>query len=188
MVTVEDARETQVVTTPKRRQRKRSSEYVKDLFEQHADSAFRFAYVLTSDRETAEDLVQEAFVRVVGRLGSLRQPDSFRAYLNKAVLNLARGIARQRQRENEALLRLARIELPDDPPAHEEQDRRLWQALMSLPPRQRAVIYLRFYEDLSQTEVAHLLDTSIGSIKSLTYRALNVLRDVFADGGRDEQR
>src|SRR2546430_8663604 len=76
-----------------------------ELYRDHAEPALRLAYLLTGDRGLAEDLVQEAFVRVAGRFVQLRDPDAFGAYLRRAVVNLANSHFRRRRVERTYLAR-----------------------------------------------------------------------------------
>ena len=69
------------------------------LYVQHAPAAFRLAYLLTGDIRLAEDLVQEAFVRLIGRFSDLRHPEAFPAYLRRTVVNLSYGTFRHRRVE-----------------------------------------------------------------------------------------
>src|SRR5689334_10267877 len=68
-----------------------------ELYLGHADAAVRLAYLLTGDRDVAEDLVQDAFVRLAGRLVHLRDPGAFDAYLRKTVVNLSNSYFRRRR-------------------------------------------------------------------------------------------
>src|SRR5438270_10702370 len=70
-----------------------------ELYLQHADDAVRLAYLLTGDRALAEDLVQDAFVRLAGRLVHLRDPGAFHAYLRRTVVNLSNSHFRRRKVE-----------------------------------------------------------------------------------------
>ena len=76
-----------------------------DLYARHADGALRLSYLLTGDGALAEDLVQDAFVRVAGRLLHLRDPGGFHAYLRKTIVNLARSHYRRRAVERRYLER-----------------------------------------------------------------------------------
>src|SRR6476661_3079469 len=76
-----------------------------ELFAQHAAAATRLGYLLTGDRAIAEDLVQEAFVRIAGRLGHLRDPSAFQAYLRSTVINLSRMHHRKQKTERTYLER-----------------------------------------------------------------------------------
>src|SRR5919108_2051044 len=76
-----------------------------ELYLQHADDAVRLAYLLTGDRTLAEDLVQDAFVRLAGRLVHLRDPGAFHAYLQRTVVNLSRSYFRRKKVERAYLER-----------------------------------------------------------------------------------
>jgi RNA polymerase sigma-70 factor (sigma-E family) len=149
---------------------------IAELYRRHAPAAGRFAYLLTGDRVLAEDLVQEAFVRVIGRFGHLRIPDAFEAYLRRTIVNLHTSSLRRRRIERAYLQR----ERPDPelaapmPDVGARQD--LWNALGRLTSRQRAAIVLRFYEDLSERETAEVLRSSPAAVKSLVARAMDTLR------------
>ena len=150
-----------------------------DLYARHADEALRLAYLLTGDRALAEDLVQDAFVRVAGRLLHLRDPGGFHAYLRKTIVNLARSHFRHRAVERRFLERQAApppVE-PDDVPDRE----RLRRALMDLPIGQRTAIVLRYFEDLSEAQTADLMGRHAAAIKSLVSRAMVTLRTTVGE-------
>ena len=159
-----------------------------ELYRDHAESALRLAYLLTGDRGLAEDLVQEAFVRVAGRFVHLRDPDAFSAYLRRAVVNLANSHFRRRRVERAYLTRAtsdAAVRAGAGPAGASVEDRdQLWFALARLPQRQRAAIVLRYYEDLSEARIAELLQCRPGTVKSLLSRGLEAMR---AEIGGDEQ-
>src|SRR6266581_5976856 len=77
-----------------------------ELYVRHADDAVRLAYLLTGDRALAEDLVQDAFVKLAGRLAHLRDPDAFDAYLRRTVVNLANSHFRRKRLERAYVERL----------------------------------------------------------------------------------
>jgi RNA polymerase sigma-70 factor (sigma-E family) len=144
-----------------------------ELYEAHAPDAVRLAYLLTGDRHLAEDLVQEAFVRLFGRFRDLRNPDAFWAYLRTTVVNLARSHFRRRQVERAYVEREGHApDPPPDPGGRED----MWQALQRLRPRQRAAIVLRFYEDLTEAQTADILGCAVGTVKSLVSRGIDQLR------------
>jgi RNA polymerase sigma-70 factor (sigma-E family) len=146
-----------------------------DLYARHAPAAGRLAYLLTGDAHLAEDLTQEAFVRAFGRFRDLRQPEAFEWYLRRTVVNLTRSHFRRRRTERDYLARQPRREalsLPADP---SERDA-MWDVLQQLPPKQRAAIVLRYYEDLSDAQVADAMRCPIGTVKSLIHRGLERLR------------
>jgi RNA polymerase sigma-70 factor (sigma-E family) len=129
------------------------------------------------DRELAADLVQDAFVQVAGRFGHLRIPDAFEAYLRRTIVNLFSSHLRR--------LRLERRELARQHSTGRREHRdvdfvdrdAMWSALQTLPPRQRAAVVLRYYEDLSERETAEVLGCSVGAGKQLVARGLTTLRD-----------
>jgi RNA polymerase sigma-70 factor (sigma-E family) len=150
---------------------------VAEIYAVFAPPAARLAYLLTGDKHLAEDLVQEAFLKMLGRFGHLRGPDSFQAYLNQIVVNLARkhwrrrDLERRYEKQAKALSPSDVIGIPDVETSDE-----LWTALLRLPYRQRAAIVLRFYEDLSEQKTAELLNCSPKAVRSLVGRAKESLR------------
>lgn len=154
----------------------RARERSAQLYAAHAPEAARLAYLLTGDKELAQDIAQEAFVKIMGRFGDLRNPDSFRSYMRTTVTNIARGHFR-RLRVQRSWLRSAesRPASVDTQPDHEtRQD--LWGRLAVLPYRQRAALVLRYYEDLSESSTADVLGCSPAAVKSLVARAMETLR------------
>jgi RNA polymerase sigma-70 factor (sigma-E family) len=147
-----------------------------DLYVRHGDDALRLAYLLTGDRQLAEDLVQDAFVRLAGRFLDLRNPDAFPAYLRKTVVNLARMHFRRQKVERAYLVRERREPQPVTALPDVASYELAKQALLGLTPRQRAAVVLRFYEDLSETQIADVLGCRPGTVKSLLARGLEALR------------
>ena len=147
-----------------------------ELYARHAAEAIRLAYFLTGDRQLAEDLVQDAFVKLAGRLVHLRDPGAFDAYLRRTVVNLANSSFRRKRVEREYLRRSAAepAAVADGP----DTDRRdeLWTDLQRLPARQRTAIVLRIYEDLPEARVAEILGCRPGTVRSLVSRGLAQLR------------
>jgi RNA polymerase sigma-70 factor (sigma-E family) len=132
----------------------------------------RAALLLTDDRARAEDLVQEALTQVATRWTRLRSgsPD---AYARKVIYH--QNISWWRRRRREVLTG----ELVDLPAPGDRIDRRLLvrRALATLTPRQRAVVVLRYFEDLPERETAEVLGVSLGTVKSQTHLALRRLRE-----------
>ncbi|HEX9375612.1 MAG TPA: sigma-70 family RNA polymerase sigma factor [Actinomycetota bacterium] len=150
---------------------------LRELYEAHALSAARLAYVLTGTRETAEDLVQEAFIRTFDRLELLREQRAFPGYLRVTIVNLARAHFRRLRIERLSLRRQATLDRTPggEPPRIDERDR-LWRALQGLPYRQRAALVLRYYEDLSERDTAELLGITLPALKGLVARGTKALR------------
>jgi RNA polymerase sigma-70 factor (sigma-E family) len=146
------------------------------LYRAHAAEALRLGYLLTGDRALAEDLVQDAFVKVLSRFHDLRNRDAFWWYLRRTIVNLSTSHFRRRRVERAWLERQHPAEAAPFP--HDLGDReRLRDALSSLRPEQRAAIVLRFYEDLSLAETAEALGMPIGTVKSTVSRGLERLRE-----------
>lgn len=125
----------------------------------------RLAFLLTGNREHAEDIVQSAFTAAHGRWAHI---ESHMAYLRRAVVNLANETYRRRFRERLYVARTDPVVLPefDD----------MWAEIKRLPAAQRAVVVLRFYEDLPLAEIATLLDRPASTVRSDLRRALDRLR------------
>ena len=169
------------------REERRTQEHgLEALYRAHAAEALRLGYLLTGDRILAEDLVQDAFVKVLGRFHDLRNKDAFWWYLRRTILNLASSTFRRRRVERAWLSR----QRPDETAqAHGdlgERDR-LRHALMKLRPEQRAAIVLRFYEDLSEADTAEALGMPLGTVKSTVSRGLERLRNELPDDVLSEE-
>jgi RNA polymerase sigma-70 factor (sigma-E family) len=152
------------------------------LYRAHAAEALRLGYLLTGDRTLAEDLVQDAFVRVLGRFHDLRRRDAFWWYLRRTIVNLSTSHFRKRRVERAWLARQRPEE--SSPAPHDLGERDLLRrALMTLRPDQRAAIVLRFYEDLSEADTAEALGMPLGTVKSTVSRGLERLRQVLPEEG-----
>lgn len=137
---------------------------------------FRTAHLLTGNPTSAEDLLQTTLLKAMARWDLVRRADSPDAYVRKMLLNEMLGESRKRGR------RAAKghlIPVPQDAadPAVAAADRLdLWEQVQALPPRQRAVLVLRYYEDLSEAQIAETLGISVGTVKSQASHALKALR------------
>jgi RNA polymerase sigma-70 factor (sigma-E family) len=147
-----------------------------ELYARHAPGAAEMAYLLTGDRHLAEDLTHDAFIRVAGRFHHLRNAEAFPAYLRRTVVNLFLNSARRKKIERSYLEQVARAPEPESPMPDIDTRDQLWAALDGIPPRQRAVLVLRYYEDLSERETAEVLRCSISAVKALAGRGLQALR------------
>lgn len=146
-----------------------------ELYVRHAPEGIRLAYLLTGDRALAEDLVQEAFARFVGRLHYLRKPEAFGAYLRTTLVNLSHSHFRHAKVERTYLERLARTPQRAGSP-NEDLDEAMHETLLRLPERQRAAIVLRFYEDLTDAQAAEIMRCRPGTVRSLVSRGMSTLR------------
>lgn len=129
----------------------------------------RLAHLLTGLPGVAEELAQEALLAVHQRWSDLDNPGG---YARRALVNMTRSHHRRRMRED----RHQRAERPGValPPEVDS----MWAAICDLPSRQRDVIVLRFYEDLSLSDIADILDRPLGTVKSSLHRALARLKEV----------
>jgi RNA polymerase sigma-70 factor (sigma-E family) len=150
----------------------------------------RTAYLLTHDRALAEDLVQTSLAKAWFAWGRIDgQPD---AYVRRVMVNTYSSWWRRRWNGEQATAELperaaAAGHRPEDVRVDDRTD--LWRALARLPKRQRAVVVLRFYEDLSEIETADILQCSVGTVKSQASRALAKLRiDPTLSPTSDEER
>lgn len=142
---------------------------------QHA--LVRFGYLLTGDRMAAEDLTQTALARLYLKWDSIRQAGAMEAWVRRVMVNEHTSWWRRAWRRRETVgidpaLLSDRASTTDPPPV----DDVLWHHVLGLPPRQRAAVALRYYEDLSEAQTAEILGCSIGTVKSQTHRALATLR------------
>lgn len=150
------------------------------LYRRHAGNARAFAVALTGDAAFAEDLVQDAFIRTASRLGGLRDPEKFQAYLFTTIARTASSEFRRRRSERRALQRIA-SQAPAPPAVVEPEGlaAELVSALRSLPARQRTALAARFLFDWSELQTAEAMGCRVGTVKSLTSRALASLRTVI---------
>jgi RNA polymerase sigma-70 factor (sigma-E family) len=144
----------------------------------------RVAALLTGDWHAAEDLVQASLVKLYRAWPGVDQVDGDPdAYLRRIMINTQRSWWRARWRREAPV-----AALPDGPGQGEDADQRalavsIRQALRRLSPRQRAVLVLRYYEDLPEAEIASLLGCSAGTVKAHAHRGLRALRAVLGEQG-----
>jgi RNA polymerase sigma-70 factor (sigma-E family) len=144
----------------------------RDLYVGRAPALRRTAFLLCGDWQLAEDLVQVAFEKVYASWSRLREPD---AVLRRTLVRCWVDETRRPHRRERSV-----AEVPDrsvDAPERES----LSHALAAVPPRQRACLVLRFYDDLSVAETARLLGCTEGTVKSQTSRGLEALRLVLGE-------
>lgn len=147
-------------------------EQLTDWYRATYPELLRFAFYVTGERASAEDATQEAFIRLYRtrkRLGA----NELTRYARTIILNLYRSAYRRARVERRLGHRAAS---PASLPAP-EPDGDMWHAVLSLSPRQRAVVALKFYEDMKEREIAEALGMSIGSVKKHSDRAIAKLRE-----------
>jgi RNA polymerase sigma-70 factor (sigma-E family) len=151
--------------------------------------------LLTGSRTEAEELAQEALVRTWWRWQLVGRPADPAGYARQVLVNRRRSLRRRTAVQARWLARSRPAEQEEvAPPADHERAMVLWQAVRALPPRQRAVLVLRFHQDLTEAQVARLLGLPLGTVKSLGHRALARLRQRLGSpsldpaGGTKEER
>ncbi len=140
----------------------------------------RTAYLLTGQRQLAEDLLQAALIRAYPLVGGMRQPRAAEAAVHTAMV---RALVRRRKRR--ASTHQTRSVSPPDLQARPSDEvnpqRRLWPIVLTLPPRQRAVIVLRYYEDLNEPQTAALLGCSTEAVTTDNAKAMRTLRSYLTE-------
>ena len=147
------------------------------------NSLLRTAYLLTGSQQSAEDLVQTALAKLYLAWHRVHDTASLDAYVRRIMVNEHTSWWRRAWRRNETSV--------DVLPEHRSQPRdaahdvgerdAMWTLVQTLPPRQRAAVVLRFYEDLSEQQTADTLQCSVGTVKSQTSRAIAALRTRLQD-------
>ena len=161
---------------------------VEELYAAHYRRLVRLSVLLVGDQETAEEMVQDSFVAMHGRWRTLTDPDKALAYLRQTVVNRSRSALRHRGVRR----RYAAFEQPgpgprlvqagaDESALASERRRVVLAALRRLPGRQREVLALRYYLDLSEADIAHTLGISRGAVKSHASRGVAALRSLMED-------
>lgn len=140
-------------------------------------SLLRTAYLLTGDRHTAEDLVQTSLAKLYLSWDKVQKRELVDGYVRRIMVNEHNSLWRRAWKRREVSTdtvpdRTGVTDRPDD-----GTSAALWEFVQTLPRKQRAVVVLRFYEDMSETEVATLLGISVGTVKSQSSRALAALRE-----------
>ena len=161
-----------------------SADVMVEVFTAQYLTLVRLAAMLLADSHAAEDVVQDAYVRVAGRHYRLRDPDKALAYLRQTVVNMARNSMRHRL----VARRHAVSSLPDAASAEDDamdrfERQAIVQGLRSLSRRHREVLVLRFYLDCSVEETAGLLGLSTGAVKAYASRGFQQLKALVGEDG-----
>ena len=162
---------------PGRQERERdAAAAIESLFHAHYPRLAYTAFSLTGDWDLAEQLAQEAFLRLWRRWRWIADPQAAPAYLQRTVLNLSRETIRRKVIERRAL-KARGIERP--PPAAPDTAEMvvLRRAIAALPARKRECVVLRFLLGMSEAETASVLGVSVGTVKSQTHKGLRQLRE-----------
>jgi RNA polymerase sigma-70 factor (sigma-E family) len=155
---------------------------VATLYEREGVALVRLARLFTDDRAAAEDIVQEAFIRLHRNAHRIEDTGRAAAYMRSIVLNLARDHNRRGMmslRHQDTAIRetsAAPQPIPEDRIVHTEDRGEVIEALRDLPTRQRDCLVLRFYLDLTEKEIADTLDISKNSVKTHCRRGMAALK------------
>ena len=153
-------------------------------------SLFRTAYLVAGDYQLAQDLLQEALVKVYVAWPRLRDMGKAEAYTRRVIVTTAISWSRRRSSHERPTAVLPETPTPDPAAAIAAQDE-LWTHLHSLPPRQRAAVALRHCQDLSEAQTAELMGCTVGTVKRQTSIGLAKLRELmgpaFVKPGDDEK-
>src|SRR3954465_15045324 len=142
-------------------------------------SLLRTAYLLTGNRHDAEDLVQTAFAKLYLSWDKVRDQGSMDGYVRRILVNEHNSVWRRAWKRREHTADDSVLHPPDKPHQDAHDDgvgAALWEVVQTLPRKARAVVVLRYYEELSEAETAAVLGISVGTVKSQTSRALAALR------------
>lgn len=156
--------------------------FVEQLYHQEAVSLVRLARLFTDDRAAAEDIVQEAFIKMYHASDRIRDKAKSVAYLRSIVLNLARDHNRRglmSLRHQNAMVDRRVAETPDQGVERSESQAEVLDALGSLSARQRDCLVLRFYMDMSEREIAETLSISPNSVKTHCRRGMAALEEIL---------
>lgn len=145
-----------------------------DFVASRLPALLRLGHLLTGSKPDAEDLVQTALVKTYRAWPRVLRQDAPEAYVRRVMLNTYRSWWRYRLSRE-----VITAALPERLAAEQLNDERevVWRALATLPKRQRAVLVLRYYEDLSEADIAAALGCSVGTVKSAASRGLARLRE-----------
>ena len=154
-----------------------------ELVKRHEDAVFRAAYVVLRDADDAADAAQEAFIRAYRGLRGFKAGRRLRPWLMRIAVNQALNSLKSKRRRAAVAERLTAEVTPAIPDIDEtvigrERARALWSALESLGERERTVLYLRYFIQMPEGELAEYLGCPAGTVKSRLHRALGKLREV----------
>ncbi len=174
--------------------RSRDPDLLDRLIEQYQYRLFRYLFFLTGSQETAEDLFQETWVRVLDRGHQYNGKSKFETWLFAIARHLVIDLQRQKKplsldalSDPDDAKRLSEIEATGTPSPIEllsdrEETKRVTEALARLPAAYREVLLLRFQEDLALEEIATLVAAPLSTVKSRLYRGLDTLRESLEKG------
>ena len=152
-----------------------------EFVDYRSKSLLRTAYLLVGDHGLAQDLLQEALIKTYVAWGRLEDPGNAEAYARRVLVTTAVSWHRRRSSSERPQEDVREHPRPDATEAVSERDA-VWRELQALPPRQRAAIVLRFYEDLTDAQAAEVMGCAVGTVSSQVSQGLRTLRDRVGTG------
>ena len=159
------------------------SSWIEPLVHQLQRPAFQLAVFLVRDYTVAQDIVQEAFVRVWRSPRTPREMSGFRPWLYRTIVNLARDHRRRQSRWSRLWLGRTHQSDPMEMAERHQSDAFLVEAMRSLSRREQEAVYVRFFEDAPYEEVARIIGARTGTTRVLVHRALEKMRRQLANAG-----
>jgi len=161
-----------------------------ELVERHKKKVYYVAYDITGDHHEAEDISQEVFIKMFRSLKTFRRDAKMSSWLYQIAVNTSiDSLRRKSPKRQKLMVRLDKTSIKENPPGSgitvvdPEQSAEasilqshISQALQRVSPRERSVFVMRHYNDLKMTEIAEILNVSVGTVKSLLFRAIKKLR------------
>lgn len=154
-----------------------------DAFRLFGDRVFSTAFSVTGNREDADDVVQDTFLKYWDAKQDFTDENHIRAWLLRVAVNRARDMLRSFWRRKKVPWEDYMEELPFEEP----EDKSLFEAVMELPRKYRVAIHLHYYEDLSVSEIAEILHTTEGTVKSRLSRGRKLLKTKLMEAWDDDQ-
>ena len=144
-----------------------------DAFRKYGDRVFAAAFSICQCREDADDVVQETFIRYLSQEKDFKSDSHIKAWLIRTAINRAKDLTRSYWRKHRT--------------SWEEEDSRLFEAVMNLPDKYRIVIHLYYYEDYSIREIAGILQCREGTVKSQLSRGRTLLKQTLKEEWNDDE-
>ena len=151
--------------------------------ERHQDMVYRVALHSLGTPQDADDAVQEVFLRLYQRAEPFDSPEHLRRWLLRVTLNYCRDVLKSPWRRR----RVSLESLPELPAFQREEERVLYQTVMSLPEKYRTVLDLFYYEELSVREIAGLLHIEVSAVTTRLSRARGKLKDALGEGWSEDE-
>ena len=151
------------------------------LYHEHALSMIRVAHIMLGNRAAAEDVVQDAFCGLYRRWGHLADKDKALGYVRSSVINGCRTVLRRRRLQDRIMTYQPAAVSAETAALSSEERREVVQALRRLPERQREVLVLRYYLDLTDEQIADDLGITPSTIRSTRHRALAALERLLTE-------